>query len=70
MSQKKNLSLEEKEQPAEAVRTILVCLTKIRMNIKRTMNLKMCGEKLSRNWNLWKMVSVFSNISKFVFFRD
>ena len=52
MSQKKNLSLEEKEQPAEAVRTILVCLTKIRMNIKRTMNLKMYGEKLSRNWNL------------------
>ena len=59
MSDKKNLSPEEKKQLAEAVH-----MKNVRRNIKIRCVGKMHGEKLSSKW------LVFSNISKFVFLRD
>ena len=59
MSDKKNLSPEEKKQLEEAVH-----MKNVRRNIRIRCVRKMHGEKLSRKW------LVFSNISKFVFLRD
>ena len=52
MSHKKNLSLEEKELLAEAVRTYPCLYDKNKKEYKDKNVCEMLGEKLLKNWNL------------------
>ena len=65
VSDKKNISLEKKKQLTEAVH-----VKKVRRNMKVRRCWGKCAWKSYREIEIYRECLVFSNISKFVFFRD